>query len=95
MVYLGCLTVKQIEERYGFEFTEEQRFRLMDTMHRKAEFEDGETGWHMFDIPEFLAISKGDIGNEVLAIFQSHNEEIHGSISVGYANKTEKKQEEQ
>lgn len=88
-IYLGNLSVKQIEQRYGFEFNDEERSRLEELRHQNAEFEDGDIGWHMFDIPEFLALSKGPAGNEVLSIFQRHNDEIHGCFNAGYANEYE------
>ena len=89
MVFMGNLSVRQIERRFGFKFTEEERSRLEELHHPNADFKDGETGWHMFDIPEFLAISKGDVGREVLGIFKGHDDEINGCFMAGYANENE------
>lgn len=88
-IYMGNLSVWQIEKRYGFEFTDVERERLNELWHQTAEFKDGDTGWHMFDIPEFLALSKGQVGNEVLSIFMRHNGEIEGCFNAGYANEYE------
>lgn len=85
-VYLGCLSVREIEKRYEFEFTDSERERLNELWHQTAEFKSGDTGWHMFDIPEFLAISRGPVGDEVLSIFMRHNNEIVGCLNAGYAN---------
>ena len=86
-VYLGNLTVEQIERRYGFSFTEAERTRLKELWHQNAEFKDGDAGWHMFDIPEFMELSNGPVGNEVLTIFQAHSHEMHGSFPAGYGCK--------
>lgn len=83
-IYLGDLTVSQIERRFEFEFTEDERERLRELHHAHAEFKDGDSGWHMFDIPEFLCLSDGPIGREVLDIFMRHNSEIHGAFGAGY-----------
>lgn len=83
-IYLGCLSPEQIERRYEFQFTEEERTRLRELWHREADFKDGDHGWHMFDIPEFLCLSDGPIGREVLGIFMRHNSEIHGAFGAGY-----------
>jgi len=88
-VYLGNLSVEQIEKEYGFTFTDEERNRLKELQHHAASFNDGETGWHMFDIPRHLCVSKGKVGREVLNIFQKHNSEIKGSFSAGYGNYSE------
>lgn len=84
MVFLGCLSPEQIERRYEFQFTEEERARLRELWHREAEFKDVDHGWHMFDIPEFLFVSDGPLGHEALGIFQAHSDEIHGLIRAGY-----------
>ena len=83
-IYLGNLSVEQIERRYGFSFTDEERLRLKELWHQKANFADGEYGWHMFDIPEFLVVSNGDLGREALGIFQRHSDEIRGLIRGGF-----------
>lgn len=85
-IYLGNLTVKQIEELHGFSFTDEEREYLNATQHHNASFKDGETGWHMFDLPPFLAISKGEVGRKVLDVFMAHNSEFAFSFQAGYAN---------
>ena len=88
-VYLGSLTIRQIEEKHGFTFTEEEREYLKSTQHHKASFKDGETGWHMFDLPPFLAISNGKVGRKVLDIFMAHNSDYAFRFPAGYANSTE------
>lgn len=84
IVYLGDLSVSQIEERYRFEFTEEEREYLRGHHHNAAKFEDGDSGWHMFDLPPFLAISDGPIGMRVLEIFMSHSLEMNGQFPAGH-----------
>ena len=84
-IYLGNLSLTEIEKRYGFEFTEAERRRLHELWHQNAEFEDGESGWHMFDIPQFLVVSDDAEGQEVLEMFKRHEGEMTGCFRGGYA----------
>lgn len=87
-IYLGNLSVEQIEsEDYGhnFKFTEEEREYLKRCWHKRASFDDRESGWHMFDMPRRLEVSPDEIGEKIIEIFKSHNSEIEGCIEVAYA----------
>lgn len=86
-IYLGNLSPEQIEERFDFKFTDEERGRLHELWHRNANFKNGEHGWHMFDMPEFMFVSDGPLGREALAIFQAHSGEMSGSFRGGFACK--------
>ena len=88
-IYLGNLSIADIENRHGFEFAEDEKEILQKYWHRNAAFEDGDVGWHMFDIPSFLCISNGDIGKKCLDIFMAHNSDFRFSFPGGYGNKTE------
>lgn len=88
-VYLGNLSVADIEKEHGFEFTEDESAYLRETHHSKANFKDGEAGWHMFNLPPFLAISKGEVGNKVLEIFTVHNADFKFQFNAGYGNESE------
>ena len=85
-VYIGSLSISEIEEMHGFRFTDEESEYLKATQHHKASFKDGETGWHMFDLPPFLALSNGEVGNNVLGIFSAHSHEFAFAFPAGYAN---------
>lgn len=87
-VYLGNLSVEQIESRdygHGVKFSEDEREFLENCHHPAARFENGESGWHMFDIPRFLAVSPDDTGRRVIDVFAAHGDEIVPPITVGYA----------
>lgn len=88
-IYLGNLSIADIEKEHDFEFTEEERAFLRETHHPDAHFKDGETGWHMFDLPPFLMFSKGCVGNKVLDVFMAHNDDFKFQFQAGYANKRE------
>ena len=88
-IYLGNMSVKDIEREHGFEFSGEEREALKKTHHQNADFKDGETGWHMFDIPPFLVISNGPVGHKALDIFMSHNSDYRFKFQGGYGNSTE------
>lgn len=83
-IMLGNLSIEQIERDYGFTFTDDERKRLRETHHPVAKFEDGEAGWHMFDMPPFLVVSRGPIGLEILDIFMRHSGEMTGSFRGGH-----------
>lgn len=88
-VYLGNLSISRIEEVHGFKFSESEREFLEQHWHTNAEFNDGESGWHMFDISPALLLSNGDIGKKCLDIFMAHNSDFSFSFPAGYGNKTE------
>lgn len=88
-IYLGNLGITDIENLHGFEFTEDEKEILQKYWHQKAEFEDGDVGWHMFDIPRFLCISNGDIGMKCLYIFMNHNDDFEFQFQAGYGNENE------
>lgn len=90
-IYLGNLTVEQIEHRYEFSFADTERARLKELWHPVAHFDDGEHGWHMFDMPEFMFVSDGPLGREALSIFQRHSDEMSGSFRGGFACREEGK----
>lgn len=93
-IYLGNLSSADIEKLHGFKFTEDENEFLQKYWHRNAEFKDGDVGWHMFDIPDFLCISNGDIGKKCLGIFMNHNDDFAFQFSAGYGNNTESHQED-
>lgn len=88
-VYLGDLGVRDIEREHGFEFSDEEREFLDRPQHHRADFDDGDVGWHMFDIPTFLAISHGEVGERVLRVFMAHNGDYKFQFGAGYANSRE------
>lgn len=68
---------------------DDERDEMRTMHHRKADMADGETGWHMFDIPRFMMVSRGKVGERVVAILSSHSHEMTGSFQVGYGNARE------
>lgn len=88
-IYLGDLTIEQIEREHDFRFTDEERELLRKTHHEKAHFMDGESGWHMFDVPPALVISNGPIGHKALDVFMAHNSDYKYQFPGAYGNKTE------
>lgn len=84
--FLGNLSVQEIEGRYGFRFTGKEREYMEAHWHQNAEFASGESGWHMFDLPELLVLSDDEVGRHVLDILVAHNDrgEIHGSFEAAF-----------
>lgn len=89
VIFLGNLTIEDIENEHNFMFNDEERQFLKDNWHQNASFVDGECGWHFFDIPRFLVVSNGNVGKECLNIFMNHNSDYKYQFKGGYGNSTE------
>lgn len=88
-IFLGNLTIEDIEKEHEFMFSDEERQFLKDNWHQNASFVDGECGWHLFDIPRFLVVSNGNVGKQCLNIFMNHNSDYKYQFKGGYSNSTE------
>lgn len=84
-VYLGNLSINDIEHEHDFAFSDDERALLEANWHQRADFGDGVSGWHMFDIPKFLVITDDEIGHACLDAFARHNHEYKYQFQGGYA----------
>ena len=71
-IFLGNLSISQIETRMGISLTEDERNTLNSMRQEKAE--DIESGkWHCFDLPFMLICGDKQTAEKVVKIFQAHD----------------------
>lgn len=79
-IYLGNLSLENIEDRLQFKLTEEEKEELNKYRCQHADIE--KDTWHCFDIP-FLIYCNGKAFDVVMKIFGKHQKEFKGQIQVG------------
>lgn len=73
-IYLGNLTVDQIETRLGVEFSEEDKETLRGTRQEKVNKTPIEHGkWHCFDIPFMFMTHDVDTAIRFRDLFQNYD----------------------
>lgn len=64
MIYLGNLSIEQIEREYCVLFAEEDKKWLLEHHQDKAE-EIKSDKWHFFDIPRVVVVGSQEFGREL------------------------------
>ena len=64
MIYLGNLSIEQIEREYCVLFTEEDKKWLLEHHQDKAEKIESDK-WHFFDIPRVVIVGSQEFGREL------------------------------
>lgn len=64
MIYLGNLSIEQIEREYCVLFSEEDKKWLLEHHQDKAE-EIKSDKWHFFDIPRVVVVGSQEFGREL------------------------------
>lgn len=72
-MYLGNLTIDQLEKRSGWTFSDEDRKWLIDHRQDTAEVKFDSDKFHIFDIPLSIVCSEG-IVHKVLDILKKYND---------------------
>ena len=87
-IYLGNLTVEQIERRLGIEFTEEDRKELKENYQAKVNDTPLEPGkWHCFDMPFILMTNDRESAEKYLNIFQEYDQsKFKECFQIGWEN---------
>lgn len=63
-IYLGNLSVEQIENEYGVNFTEEDKQWLLE--HHQPEANNIQSNkWHFFDIPRIMMTGSNEFAKEI------------------------------
>ena len=84
-IFLGNLSVRELETNHGFTLSEEDRQILESMRQSNAQIiEDGKL--HIFDIPRCILCGSDDTLVKVYEILKKYN--IKGSIALSSSNKS-------
>lgn len=64
-IYLGNLSVEQIEKEYQVQFSEEDKAWLKEHRQENVNIKLGADKWHCFDIPRIIAVGSADFRQEI------------------------------
>lgn len=81
-IYLGNLSVEQIERDYGVEFSQEDKNWLKE--HRRQAVNSiplGKDKWHCYDIPRIFAVGSKEFAHELFNRLKNY--EFKGQIEIG------------
>jgi hypothetical protein len=74
-LYLGNLTVRQMEDRLGIKFTDTEKEFL--TKSRKSRISDiGKDNWHCYDIPFVMECGSMEFATDVYNLLKHHQDQI-------------------
>lgn len=82
MIYLGNLTVKEVEDKHSFTLSDEHRATLESMRQDKAENIKSDK-FHIFDIPRVIACGSKYTAIKVYDILKQYS--IKGHIEIGVA----------
>jgi hypothetical protein len=74
-IYLGNLSVNEIENRVGVKFSNEAVERLTLTRQERAK-NIGENEWHCFDIPFMLVCGSTEFAREIFGLIGQHADDF-------------------
>lgn len=80
-IYLGNLTVEQIEERLGIVFSEEERSELKSSRQANASNIAADK-WHCFDIPFMIVCGSYAVAERLKEILTPYASKMTDSIRV-------------
>lgn len=80
IIYLGNLTVKELEDKHSFALSNEHRATLENMRQNKAENVESDK-FHIFDIPRAIACGSKDTAIKVYEILKQYD--IKGHIEIG------------
>lgn len=79
VIYLGNLTVKELEDKHSFTLSNEHRITLESMRQNKAENVKSDN-FHIFNIPRVIACGSKDTAIKVYEILKQYN--IKGDIEI-------------
>ena len=83
MIYLGNLSIEQIEKEYGVIFSEEDRQWLSEHHQDKAD-NIRKDKWHFFDIPRIIVVGSYEFRNEIYDRLIKYS--FKGQFGIGVEN---------
>lgn len=79
-IYLGNLSIKQIEREYGVAFTDEDKQWLQE--HHQDEASNIQSDkWHFFDIPRVMMTGSHECAKEIYDRFEKYS--FEGQFWIG------------
>ncbi|MBF4468840.1 MAG: hypothetical protein ISP01_05480 [Methanobrevibacter arboriphilus] len=87
-VFLGNLSVQQIEKRLGIEISENERLKLKN-MHCNNATDIPENKWHCFDMPFVLMCGSKETCQIVYDILKKYSSKMEEEIRIEYEVKKE------
>lgn len=79
-IYLGNLTVKELESKHSFALSDEHRAALESMRQNQAENVKSDK-FHIFDIPRVIACGSKDTAIKVYEILKQYS--IKGHVEIG------------
>lgn len=93
-IYLGNLTVSDLENRAGIQLSSSDKLWFEDHRQDKATVRSDSESFHIFDIP-FMIIAYPLIYDEIIRKIGKYTENNYKeSISIAYVNETEEEKRE-
>ena len=81
-IYLGNLTVKQIEKRLGIELTDDERAELESYRENVCDKVTGRNVWHCYDIPFELVVGSKKTADVVYKILFPYSSKMQCQLRV-------------
>jgi hypothetical protein len=81
-IYLGNLTLEQVERRLGIEISEEDKKKLIEFHCDSANVEKGK--WHCFDLPFMFVCGDRLTAEKVVKIFKPYVKHMKQALQVGF-----------
>lgn len=81
-IYLGNLTVEQMEDRLGIKLTDEERAELNACHEDKCANVHGNDVWHCYDMPFELVVGSKSVADKVYHILFPHSSEMKCQLRV-------------
>ena len=87
-LYLGNLSVEQIERRVGIELTEEDREYMRNNRQERVKNIPLEHGkWHCYDMPFMIMVSDRETAEAYLRMFRKYDfSNCREALRIGYEN---------
>lgn len=82
IIYLGNLTVKQIEERLEITLTDDERNELESCRENNCSKIKGADVWHCYDFPFEMVCGSPKVADKVYRILSPYSNKMHGQLRV-------------
>jgi len=82
-IYLGNLSVEQIEQRLGIELTENNRKELRSSRQEKASGIESNK-WHCFDIPFTIVCGGKHFAEKLTKMLTPYADKMNCPIEIGW-----------